>query len=157
MSNAFPHTLSRNAYGRLICSPADGGPAEEVTPVRAFPIDTESEDISLVGPGGHEVAWISRLADLPPEAREMVREELGHREFMPEIQRIVQVASYVTPTTWTVRTNRGEARLWLKSEQDIRRISQSKLLISDGHGIHFLIRDLERLDRASRRILDRFL
>jgi len=69
----------------------------------------------------------------------------------------VQVASYVTPTTWTVRTSRGEARLWLKSEQDIRRISQSKLLISDGHGIHFLIRDLERLDRASRRILDRFL
>ncbi|MPS28949.1 DUF1854 domain-containing protein [Pigmentiphaga sp.] len=154
---SFPYTLSRNAYGRLICAPADGGPAEEVTPVRAFPIDTESEDISLVGPGGHEVAWISRLADLPPAARELVREELGQREFMPEIQRIVQVASYVTPTTWTVRTNRGEARLWLKSEQDIRRISQSKLLISDGHGIHFLIRDLERLDRASRRILDRFL
>ena len=155
--NSFPYTLSRNAYGKLICTPADGGPAEEVTPVRAFPIDTECEDISLVGPGGHEVAWIPRLADLPSAARDLVREELGHREFMPEIQRIVQVASYVTPTTWTVRTNRGEARLWLKSEQDIRRISQSKLLISDGHGIHFLIRDLERLDRASRRILDRFL
>ncbi|OVZ57548.1 hypothetical protein CDO44_17465 [Pigmentiphaga sp. NML080357] len=157
MTTGFPYTLSRNAFGKLIYTPADGSPPEEVVPVRAFPIHAESEDISLVGPGGHEVAWISNLADLPDEARDLVREELNHREFMPEIQRIVGVSGYVTPTTWTVKTNRGEARLWLKSEQDIRRISMSKLLISDGHGVHFLIRDLERLDRTSRRILDRFL
>ncbi|VCU69311.1 hypothetical protein PIGHUM_01372 [Pigmentiphaga humi] len=156
-SNGFPFMLSRNAFGRLIHTPADGGPAEEVVPVRAFPIDTESEDISLVGPTGHEVAWISRLDELPPQARDLVRDELARREFMPEILRIVSVDSYVTPTAWTVETSRGEARLALKSEQDIRRISQSKLLISDGHGIHFLIRDLDKLDRASRRMLDRFL
>ncbi|MDX3904515.1 MAG: DUF1854 domain-containing protein [Pigmentiphaga sp.] len=149
-------TLTRNAFGKLIYTP-EGGPAEEVVPVRAFPIHAESGHISLVGPGGHELAWIARLAELPPEARELVREELRHREFMPEILRIVQVSGYVTPTTWTVETDRGEARLWLKSEQDIRRISHTRLLVSDGHGIHFLIRNVERLDRASRRILDRFL
>ncbi|MBX6316854.1 DUF1854 domain-containing protein [Pigmentiphaga sp.] len=150
-------TLSRNAFGKLVYTPAEGGQAEEVVPVRAFPIHAESEHISLVGPGGHEVAWISRLADLPGDVARLIREELGRREFMPEILRIVSVASYITPTTWTVETHRGETQLWLKSEQDIRRISSSKLLISDGHGIHFLIRDLERLDRNSRRILDRFL
>ena len=157
MTMQFPFTLNRNAFGKLVYIPADGSPQEEVVPVRAFPIHAESEHISLVGAGGHEVAWISRLSDLPEDAGRLIREELSHREFMPEIVRILGVASYVTPTTWTVETSRGETRLWLKSEQDIRRISPSRLLISDGHGVHFLIRDLERLDRASRRILDRFL
>ncbi|NDD14270.1 MAG: DUF1854 domain-containing protein, partial [Betaproteobacteria bacterium] len=31
------------------------------------------------------------------------------------------------------------------------------LLITDSHGIHFLIRDLTKLSRDSRRLLDRFM
>ena len=34
--------------------------------VRAFPIQTPAANISLVGPSGHEVAWIAELAELPP-------------------------------------------------------------------------------------------
>ena len=54
-------------------------------------------------------------------------------------------------------TNRGNAELILKGEEDIRRLSQTRLLIADAHGIQFLIRDLSKLDRHSRKLLDRFL
>ena len=45
----------------------------------------------------------------------------------------------------------------LKGEEDIRRIGHATLLISDSHGIQFLVRDMQALDTASRKLLDRFL
>ena len=45
----------------------------------------------------------------------------------------------------------------LKGEEDIRRLSRTRLLIADTHGIQFLIRDIGTLDRHSRKLLDRFL
>ena len=51
----------------------------------------------------------------------------------------------------------GDATLLLKGEEDIRRLSQTQMMISDTHGIQFLIRDIGTLDRHSRKLLDRFL
>jgi Domain of unknown function (DUF1854) len=67
------------------------------------------------------------------------------------------VSSFACPSTWQLLTNRGPAELILKGEEDIRRLSQTRLLIADAHGIQFLIRDLSALDRHSRKLLDRFL
>ena len=39
----------------------------------------------------------------------------------------------------------------------IRRIGEASLLISDNHGINFLVRDMFKIDKGSRKILDRFL
>jgi hypothetical protein len=45
----------------------------------------------------------------------------------------------------------------LRGDEDIRRLTPNTLLITDSHGIQFLIRDLARLNKDSRKILDRFL
>jgi hypothetical protein len=55
-----------------------------------------------------------------------------------------------------VQTNRGPTRLLLKGEEDIRRMSSQTWLVADAHGVQYLIRDLARLDRHSRKLLDRF-
>ncbi|MNT86804.1 hypothetical protein D3C72_2271410 [compost metagenome] len=101
--------------------------------------------------------WIPRLEDVPQAERDMIEAELASREFMPEIQRIVSVSTYATPSVWTVQTDRGKTELVLRGEEAIRRLAGSTLLISDTHGIHYLIRDLTALDKHSRKILDRFL
>jgi hypothetical protein len=149
--------LTRNSFGRLVLTNANGETFEGVHPVRAFPIQAPHDGIALVCADGHEVAWIDQLSDLPQHARQLVEGELAGREFMPEIQRITHVTSFATPSTWTVKTDRGETHFVLKGEEDIRRIGQTTLLIADNHGIHFLIRDLLDLDKHSRKILDRFL
>lgn len=149
--------LSRNSFDHLVLITADGQVHENVSPVRAFPIQSPDEGISLVLQDGEEVAWIDRLAELPETIRRMVSEELEGREFMPEIARIVSVSSFATPCTWHVKTDRGETDFVLKGEEDIRRIGTTSLLIADNHGIHFLIRDMYELDKHSRKILDRFL
>jgi hypothetical protein len=76
---------------------------------------------------------------------------------MPEIARILSVTSYATPCTWSVDTNRGATEFVLRGEEDIRRIGSDTLLVSDNHGIHFLIRNQYELDKHSKKILDRFL
>ena len=149
--------LERDSYGRLVLTAENGERHEGVTPVRAFPIAAPDEGISLVNFEGHEVGWAERIADLPDGVRGLIEEELASREFVPEIERIASVSSFACPSIWQVQTNRGAAELTLKGEEDIRRLSRTRLLIADSHGIQFLVRDLNELDRQSRKLLDRFL
>jgi hypothetical protein len=150
-------TLSRNAFGRLVFTAADGTVSEGIVPVRAFPISAPDEGVALVSTDGREVAWLDRVADLPDELRGLVEAELASREFMPEVRRIAGVSSFATPSTWQVETDRGATQLVLKGEEDIRRLGRTALLIADANGIQFLVRDIQALDRASRKLLDRFL
>jgi hypothetical protein len=150
--------LTRNAFGRLVFISADGLEVHEgVVPVRAFPIAAPDVGLALVDRDGRELAWIESLSTLPEGIRQLIEEELASREFLPEIRRIRHVSSFATPSTWQVDTDRGDTEFVLKGEEDIRRVAQSALLIADSHGIQFLIRDLQALDKASRKILDRFL
>ena len=150
-------TLSRDTFGKLVMTAEDGQVFEGVAPVRAFPIQSPGEGISLVLGDGKEVAWIDRLDALPAPTRSLLQEELEGREFMPEIARVKSVSSFATPCTWYVDTDRGETQFVLKGEEDIRRIGAASLLIADNHGIHFLIRDMFNIDKTTRKILDRFL
>ncbi len=148
--------LSRNAFGKLVFTSPEGV-HEGVVPVRAFPIAAPETGIALVDGDGHELAWIDRLDALPAPARALLEEELKNREFLPVINCIRHVSTFAVPSTWEVDTDRGQASFVLKGEEDIRRIAHDTLLIADSHGVQFLIRDVQALDKASRKLLDRFL
>lgn len=157
MTTCPPFTLVRNPFGRLTLTTSVGEVVEAVVPVRAFPIQSPEVGISLVHTDGHEVAWIEQLADVPEPAQSLIREELQLREFMPTILSIESVTSFSTPCTWRVKTDRGHTSFVLRGDEDIRRVGTSMLLVTDSHGIQFLIRDASDLGRDSRKILDRFL
>lgn len=149
--------LQRNALGRLIFTDAEGNRHEGVLPVHAFPISAPAEGVALVSADGHELAWIGNLNDLSGNTRKLVIEELASREFIPEIKQLLQVSTFATPSIWSVETDRGHTSFILKGEDDIRRLNQNSLLIADSNSIHFLIRDIQQLNKHSRKLLDRFL
>ena len=155
MSNI--QSLARNAFGRLVLVDASGQTHENVIPVRAHPLSAPEEGLSLVGTDGHEIAWIDRLGDLPDGQRELLSDELAHREMTPTVQKLMAVSTFSTPSQWTVETDRGITEFILKSEEDIRRIGEGRLLIASSHGLHFLVPDRFALDRHSRKLLERFL
>ena len=155
MSN--PIQLRRDAFGKLVFTSAEGEDFVGVIPVRAFPIQAPTRGISLVRDGGKEVAWIDDLAEQPEAIRALITEELEGREFIPEIETIRSVSSFATPCTWFVKTDRGDTEFVLKVDEDIRRVGETSLLIADNHGINFLVRDMFKIDKHSRKILDRFL
>jgi len=149
-------TLSRNAFGKLVFTSPEGV-HENVVPVRAFPIAAPDSGIALVDADGHELAWIDHLGELPAATRALLDDELKNREFLPEIKRILRVSTLAVPSTWEVETDRGTASFVLKGEEDIRRVAHTTLLIADSHGVQFLVRDMDALDKGSRKLLDRFL
>lgn len=149
--------LARDSFGVLVLTAEDGQVHHGVAPVRAFPIQSPSQGISLVLGDGKEVAWIDDIADLPAAERALLQDELDGREFMPEISHISSVSSFATPCTWFVKTDRGDTEFTLKDEGDIRRIGDASLLVADNHGIHYLIRNMFTIDKHTRKILDRFL
>jgi hypothetical protein len=157
MSATTAFTLRRDAHGRLVLRLPNGTVAEGVLPVRAFPLSDPQSGLSLVGPDGHELAWVDDLSALPAAERTLIEEDLATREFSPTIRRLVAVSTFSTPSTWTVETDRGPAELVLKGEEDIRRLGGTALLVTDSHGIGYRIADRFALDRASRRLLERFL
>jgi hypothetical protein len=153
-----PFTLERNPFGKLVLVIESGETFEGVVPVRAFPIQSPEEGISLVNTDGHEVAWVDALSAVAQPAQGLIREELSAREFMPVVAKILSVSSFSTPCTWTVQTDRGDTEFVLRGDEDIRRIGKDNaLLIADSHGIQYLVRDQFALDLHSKKILDRFM
>lgn len=151
------HRLSRDAHGQLVFTDEHGVQHTGVIPVQAFPIDAPGELVSLVDADGHELAFIAKLSEVEAEAKKFLLEEIAQREFMPVIERLLSVSTFSTPSTWTVRTDRGMSSFVLKGEEDIRRLRGNGLLITDNHGLTYRVTDMRALDRQSRKLLDRFL
>ena len=150
-------TLDRDQHGRLTLTLTDGTAHEGVVPVRAFPISAPDDGLSLVSHDGQELVWIDRLDALPAEQRALISEDLALREFTPTIQRITDVSTFATPSTWSVDTDRGPTTFVLKTEDDIRRLGGGRLLIASGQGMPFGVPPVADLDRHSRKLLERFL
>ncbi|OYU43137.1 MAG: hypothetical protein CFE44_20055 [Burkholderiales bacterium PBB4] len=157
-SFAASFTLERNSFGKLVLTNALGERFEGVVPVRAFPIQSPEDGVSLVNLDGEEVGWVDALAEVAQPAQTLIREALATREFMPVILSIDAVTSFSTPCTWTVQTDRGKTEFVLRGDEDIRRIGKEHaLLIADTHGIQYLVRDQFALNATSKKILDRFM
>jgi hypothetical protein len=150
-------TLEHDPFGKLVLIDSAGVRHVGITPVRAFPISDPQKGLALMNAEGHEVAWIEDLATLFPDVRVAIESELMHREFLPHIRRILSVSMVTDPCEWEVETDRGPTTFLLKSEEDVRRLDANRAIVVDAHGVHYLIDNAERMDRKSRRILERYL
>lgn len=150
-------SLNIDAWGVWHFRDSSGDLHDRVVVVRAFPIGAPHQCISILNSEGRELLWLDDLATLSQEQKDSVLQAVTQREFMPEIEKLNAVSSFVAPCTWFVKTNRGDAEFLLKGEEDIRRLSSQTLIVVDAHGVQFLIRELPSMDRHSRKLLDRFL
>jgi hypothetical protein len=152
-----PFDIEQDPMGHWLLRLQDGTVHERVVAVRAFPIATPREGIAILSREGREILWIDRLDGVPEPQRSRVEKALQGREFLPEILCLYGVSSFATPSVWRVKTSRGDTELVLKGEEDIRRLTANTLIVSDAHGVQYLIRHLAGMDRHSRKLLDRFL
>ncbi len=152
-----PFDLQRDAFGCWVLVLADGMRHSPVTALRAYPVSAPHQGVALMDADGHELHWVPDLSALPADLQTTLREALDEREFLPQILRLDTVSSLVTPSTWSVQTDRGATQFMLKGEEDIRRLTGTVLLINDANGVQYMIRDLAAMDKHSRKLLDRFL
>ncbi|MBL8797141.1 MAG: DUF1854 domain-containing protein [Planctomycetia bacterium] len=149
--------LAADAQGRLVFTDPHGTTHTAVEPVRAFPISAPRHGIALCDADGRQLHWIEALDALPVAEQKLLEDALARRQFVPTVRRILRVSRVVEPSDWEVETDRGIARFSLRSEEDVRRLAGHRALVTDAHGIRYLIPDLRDLDPFSSRILERYL
>jgi hypothetical protein len=128
-----------------------------IEPVRVFPLSDPDCWISLVDAQGHELVTIAKPTDLSDDLRRALEAELARREFLPVIERIVEVTLGREPTQWTVDTDRGRTSFFVDGADAVRRLDGERCLVVDAHGARYLIADRLRLDATSRRLLEHYL
>jgi uncharacterized protein DUF1854 len=146
--------LSRDPWGRLRLIDRDGRSHEQVNVVPLFPITDPDHWIAICDAEGHELVCVEDPQRLAPDARAVLQDELSRREFLPVITRIVRVSGSSEPCEWQVETDRGRTQFVLESEENVRRLDGNKVAITDAHGIRYLVKDVDALDKKSRRIIE---
>jgi hypothetical protein len=152
-----PLALQHDAWGRLVLTDATGRQYIGIEVVRAFPISAPRHGISLCDAEGRELVWMDDLEALPASLLETIEKELGQREFIPRLRRIIRISAPVEPSEWEVDTDRGRSCFIVDSEDNVYRLDEHRALLTDSHGVRYLIPDTRQLDSTSRRLLERFL
>jgi hypothetical protein len=148
--------LEHDAFGRLVLL-RGGERFIDVEPVRSFPLSEPLRYISIVDSSGKELLHIDDLTQLADDLRHKLLRELSLQEFMPQITRITKITTDGDPAGWSVETDRGPTDFIVNSEDDLRRLGEFRVLISDATGVRYLIPDLRLLDLPSRKKLARYL
>jgi hypothetical protein len=148
-------TLRRNSASQLLFT--DGANSDvPVTLTPAFPLSEPGRWLSLRAADGSELALIEDPAQLPPDARTLIHDDLQARQFIPVVTRVLRVSNTTTGLEVDVETDRGSTTLVLDADEHIRRVSDSRVVLTDRAGVRYLIPDLFKLDQQSRHRLERF-
>jgi len=145
--------LERQRHGHLDLIDSRGQRHSNVDVVRAFPISVPAGPIAIVAADGTELAWIDSLALLDATLQSLLMKELAVREFLPVIKRI-ETVSDSEPTEWLVSTDRGPRRFTVAHTDDILRLPDSSVVITDSFGVRYFIQSVLLLDARSRRLFE---
>ena len=152
-----PFGLSRDAAGRLMLIDAEGVRHENVHPRRAFPLTDPDDWISICDERGQELALVDDPQCLPEQVRALLLDALERREFVPCIVRVHSIHSEPDALVWDIETDRGRTTLHMEGEDHLHLLDRGRVLLTDVHGIRYLIADLHALDAPSRRKLERYV
>jgi hypothetical protein len=155
--SASDFRLERDSFGRFVLIQTDGARHVGATAVRGFPMSDPTHCVAILDTDGRELLWIDDLATLPAEIRQILEIELREQEFLPQIRRICSASDQTDPCQWDVETDRGRTSILIKNLEDVRPLDAHRALVTDAHGIRYLIVEPQSLDRHSRRILERYL
>ncbi len=147
--------LALDAEGQLWATPAEGEKLA-VFARRAFPLTNPQKYVSLVDAQHVERACFEDLAQASASQRETLERALALGDFLPVIARIVSVTQAATSSLWRVDTDRGTTEFTVDQEDHVRPLEDGRHLISDSHGMRYLVPAPGALDAPSRKILARF-
>lgn len=126
------------------------GRLERIILRRAFPLTNPDRYISVRDKEDREIGMIRDIAELSPNSRRVVREELERRYFVPVIRRIISLKEREGIVEWEVETDKGGKRFITQGIHDaVRDLGLRRLMIVDVDGNRYGIPDWAKLDPKS--------
>lgn len=127
--------------------------SSRVEVLRAFPISGADKDLVLRDGGGKEIGILVDLAGVEDSQRQMLRDSLDNRYFLPKITKIHSIFERFGSAVWKVETDRGETEITTKAlHEAIYEVTPTRFLLRDTGDNRFEIPDLSALDEDSKKM-----
>jgi hypothetical protein len=140
--------LERRADGQLWA--VLGARAAPVWVRRCFPWTAPARFVSLRDGDEEEVALVRDLDELEPESRRVLETSLAEAGFVLEVVGVDKVEDEIEIRAFQVRTRQGPRRFQTLRDEWPRPMPGGGILLRDVAGDLYLVRDPQKLDRASR-------
>jgi len=125
---------------------------------RVFPLSVPTDYLSIQSSDGEEVAILTEVDKLDRESRGIVDESLDLRYYTPAISVIETLKMEAGMWHFEVQTQRGRTEFYVRNWRDnAQEISPGRWQIFSVDGARYEIKDLEKLDSASRQLMDQLL
>lgn len=149
--------IERNRAGQLVVHLAgDATPIVDARLARCFPWSLPDAYISIRDADGGEIVMLKTLDELDAASREIAEAELRDKVFNPKIRRVLQCKHEFDISSITAETDRGNVIFQIRGRDDVRLLSPTRALFRDVDGNTYEVPDIDRLDPASQRRLQRY-
>ncbi|MCL2406974.1 MAG: DUF1854 domain-containing protein [Defluviitaleaceae bacterium] len=134
-----------------------------VTLKRALPVGSASEYVSVYDNDNKEIGIIRSLNELSGDNLKIVTEELDKRYFCPFILEIKSVKDKLGYVYTELLLGESRDKAHTKScalkdvSKNVRPLGNGAVIIFDVDGNRYLVKDIEKLDKASRKRLEPYL
>jgi hypothetical protein len=143
--------IRADPHGGVMVRLPDGTTLRQARLVEAFPVMRRRRFIILYDREGRDIGLLRDLKELDPESAQAVRNALDRSYFLSRIKSIERIEDRYGVLTWHVITNRGPRTFEIRSRSEsVWWLGASRILIKDGDGNRYEIRDLNKLDARSR-------
>jgi hypothetical protein len=146
--------ITRNEAGQIVVRlEGRDEPVVDARIARCFPWSLPETYVSIRTKEGKELVLLKTLNELDEASRSLVRHELQDKVFNPRITRIAEHKTEFGVTSITAETDRGRVIFQVRTRDDVRVLSPTRLLFRDADGNTYEVADSSVLDFASRRFL----
>ena len=140
----------------------DGREYKRVDPTRLIPFYSKTEYISLSYENEEkefrEIGVIRNMNELSGQQYDLLDKYLEYKYYMPEITKIYSIRDNMRGSIFVkADTTSGEKTICVRDwYQNFRMLSSEYLYVNDADGNKYFCKDINRLDKRSRGILEMF-
>jgi hypothetical protein len=150
-------TLSVDGQGKVVLARPGEEDVKDVRIRRAFPWSEPNRYISIRTSEGKELVLITDLADVGPEQRRLIEQQLERWAFVPRIKRIIEIDMRFGFQQWKVETDRGPTEFRVQEREDVRFLGDGRFSVKDVDGCIYELPSFEQLDEHSRQAVEQVI
>lgn len=123
---------------------------------RAFPLTNSNQYIELREFDGEPLGIFKDIDTFSSQSKKYIENLLNNFYHIPNILQINKLSFVMGTWKIDVETDKGEITFFIKKPQNnIRYISKQNIILTDPHGNHFNIPDINLLNSRSKTLLDK--
>ena len=130
---------------------------DRVILTRALPLSEPDDYVCVTDVDRKELGIIEHIADFPEDQQALLRRELDQRYFCPDISAITAIKEKMGHFYFDVKVGDYPMSFTIRDLAKNVRCTEGQVILTDVDGNRFLISDMDRIDKKSRRKLEPYL